>query len=134
MLMLYTVLAAAVLAAGIVVLMYRLTMTREALFAARRIAENAQARREAARRAARIAEQRCGQALELAGQAQAHNRQALAIAGQIELVSQQLHALIGYIADPLEAPLPGHWPARPAVADGGVRPALTSGVQEEFIP
>ncbi len=100
--MLYAVLAYAALVAVVIFLIWRLTKTREALYAARRAAVHAQVRQQAAKQAARTAEQRCRQALGQVEQSLAQTGQALEIAGHIELVSQQVNGLIQYITGPFE--------------------------------
>jgi len=104
--LIYLGLAVALAGAACLYLYYRLTKTKEALFAAKRQAAHAQARRDSARRAAQVAEKRCTQVLGQMQTALAQTGQALEIAGHIELVSQQLHGLIDYIANPDDAPPP----------------------------
>jgi hypothetical protein len=124
--MTFLVLTVALPATVSVYLYYRLTKTKEALFAARRQAAHAQARHEGARRAAHVAEKRCTQVLGQMEQALAQTGEALEIAGHIKLVSQQIHGLIEYIADPLDAPAPlQHEPGRHALPGPG-RHALPS--------
>ena len=125
--MIYVVLGFAPLGAVILFLYYRLTKTKEALFAAKRQAAHAQARRDSARRAAQVAEKRCTQVLGQMETALAQTGAALEIAGHIELVSQQLHGLIDYIANPDDAPVPlQHEPGRHALP-GPARHALAGG-------
>jgi hypothetical protein len=146
MIMLYAVLGYAALAAVIVVLIWRLTKTKEDLAGARRTAAHAQARQEAAKQAARAARQRCRKALGQAEQCLAQTGQALEIAGHIRLVSQQVTGLIEYItgpfeelapAGPLEEPLPlGYRPGRHALPGGAGDQDLNDDAQAqmEFIP
>ena len=131
--MIYVVLAVALPGAVIWFLYYRLTKTKEALFAAKRQAAHAQARHEGARRAAQVAEKRCTQVLGQMEKALTQTGEALEIAGHIELVSQQLHGLIDYIANPLDAPPLQHEPGRHALPGAGRR-ALNSSEPTEYMP
>jgi len=125
--LIYVIGGCVLLAAVIVFLYYRLTKTKEALFAARRQAAHAQARRDSARRAAQVAEKRCSQVLGQMESALAQTGAALEIAGTIELVSQQLRGLIDYIASPDDAPPPLQYePGRHALPGPG-RHALPGG-------
>jgi len=125
--LIYVALVVVLLGAVIVFLYYRLTKTKEALFAANRQAAHAQARRDSARRAAQVAEKRCTQVLGQMETALAQTGAALEIAGHIELVSQQLRGLIDYIANPDDAPPPlQHEPGRHALPGPG-RHALPAG-------
>jgi hypothetical protein len=127
MTIIYVALAVAVSGAACLYLYYRLTKTKEALFAAQRQAAHAQARRDSARRAAQVAEKRCSQVLGQMETALAQTGAALEIAGHIELVSQQLRGLIDYIANPDDAPVPlQHEPGRHALPGPG-RHALPTG-------
>src|SRR5260370_40011884 len=120
--MIYLGLVIALSGAAILYLYYRLTKTKEALFAAKRPAAHAQARQQGARRAAQVAEKRCTQVLGQMETALAQTGQALEIAGHIELVSQQLHGLIDYIANPDYAPPPLQYePGRHALPGPGRR-------------
>jgi hypothetical protein len=140
MTMIYLGLVIALSGAAILYLYYRLTKTKEALFAAKRQAAHAQARRDSARRAAQVAEKRCSQVLGQMETALAQTGAALEIAGHIELVSQQIHGLIDYIANPDDAPVPlQHEPGRHALPGPGRR-ALTSSedfdseLEKEYLP
>jgi hypothetical protein len=117
---------------------YRLTKTKEDLFAARRQLAHSQARYEGAKKAAQAAEARCVQALGNLEMSLTQAGRALDIAGHIEVVSQQIHGLIEYIAHPLDAPSPaGRKSGRHALPGGTDWPAITGGAQEkqeEFIP
>ena len=127
MTMIFAVLAVALSGAACLYLYYRLTKTKEALFAAQRQAAHAQARRDSARRAAQVAEKRCSQVLGQMEAALAQTGAALEIAGTIELVSQQLRGLIDYIASPDDAPPQlQHEPGRHALPGPG-RHALPGG-------
>jgi len=146
MLMLYVVLAYALPGAVIMFLIYRLTKTKEALFAARRQAVQAQARQESAKHAAQVAEQRCMQALGHVEKSLAQTGQALEIAGHIKLVSQQVAGLIQYITGAFEEPSPTspseeppplrHRPGRHALPGGAGHQDLNDDAetQMEFIP
>jgi hypothetical protein len=138
MLMLYAVLACVALIGVILFLYYRLTKTKEALFAARREVVHTRARHEAARKAAREAEQRCVQALGQLEMSLNQTGRALDIAGHIEVVSQQIHGLFEYIANPLEAPSPiQRKHGRHALPGSAGLHVITDGApqkQEEFIP
>src|SRR5260370_2165312 len=112
--MIYLGLVIALSGAAILYLYYRLTKTKEALFAAKRPAAHAQARQQGARRAAQVAEKRCTQVLGQMETALAQTGQALEIAGHIELAGQHLHGLIDYLPNPYDAPPPLHYhPAPP---------------------
>jgi hypothetical protein len=134
--MLYAVLAYVALCAVVLFLWYRLTKTREKLFAANRAAVRAQTGREASREVAQAAEERCrqaldavGQALDAAEQALAQTGQALEVAGHIRLIGDQMRVITEYIAHPLDTayPLPRR-PGRHAITNGPGHHAVADGV------
>jgi hypothetical protein len=133
MLILYAALAGIAMLAVITFLTWRLTKTKEALFAARQATRRVEARLAAARRAAQVADQRCKQALGHLESALARTGQALTVAGQIEAVSQQLTGLIDYITSPLDAPL-GDQPGRRTLPGDALPQAITSTAARQFIP
>lgn len=105
---------------------YRCTKAREALFASRRDNAKSQARLQAARKAAQDAEARCSALVHQLNVSMASTGQALEIARTIEVVRRQMAQLLELVAysDGEHAAEAG----QPAVADHGpyqMEPGLT---------